>query len=104
DVYSFAIILHEIILRQGVFYLGEHNNLSPRDIIYQLANVNGNTTTTTNAITTTNNNNNEYLRPLLEEHMADEAVLQMVRRCWHEDPNERPDFLTLQSIIRRINK
>lgn len=36
--------------------------------------------------------------------MADEAVLQMVHRCWNEDPNERPDFVTLQSIIRRINK
>lgn len=44
------------------------------------------------------------LRPQLEEHMADEAVLQMVHRCWHEDPNERPDFAALQSIIRRINK
>nr|XP_027196215.1 atrial natriuretic peptide receptor 1-like [Dermatophagoides pteronyssinus] len=97
DVYSFAIILHEIILRQGVFYLGEDDKKSPRDIIYQLANYDDENDNN-------NNNNGEHLRPLLEEHMADEAVLQMVRRCWHEDPNERPDFVTLQSIIRRINK
>ena len=84
DVYSFAIISHEIVLRQGPFYLGEEMDLSPRGIIYDVCQ-NG-------------------LRPHLEEHMADEAVLSMVRRCWHEDPNERPDFVTLQSIIRRINK
>ncbi|KPM03516.1 guanylate cyclase C-like protein 1 [Sarcoptes scabiei] len=86
DVYSFAIISHEIILRKSVFYLGEDDQRSPRDIIYEVS------------------QGQNGLRPLLEEHMADEAILQMVRRCWHEDPNERPDFVTLQSIIRRINK
>ena len=30
DVYSFAIISQEIILRQGPFYLGEEINLSAR--------------------------------------------------------------------------
>ncbi|RWS25010.1 atrial natriuretic peptide receptor 1-like isoform X3 [Leptotrombidium deliense] len=30
DVYSFALIVHEIVYRQGAFYLGQHINLSPK--------------------------------------------------------------------------
>jgi atrial natriuretic peptide receptor A len=44
------------------------------------------------------------LRPLLEENMAEEEILAMIRKCWSEDPNERPDFVSIQSIMRKVNK
>lgn len=28
----------------------------------------------------------------------------VMQKCWSEDPNERPDFNALKTIIRNINK
>ncbi|XP_054159900.1 atrial natriuretic peptide receptor 2-like [Oppia nitens] len=84
DIYSFAIIAHEIVLRQGPFYCGQHCELSPREIVDRVC--------------------SEGFRPLLEDTMADEEVLSMIRKCWSEDINERPDFICLQSIMRKVNK
>jgi len=33
-----------------------------------------------------------------------EDVIQMMLKCWSEDPNERPDFQSLRPIIRKMNK
>lgn len=44
-------------------------------------------------------------RPTLEEFdcPCDELAV-VIRRCWAEDPMERPDFAALKSIIRKLNK
>lgn len=44
------------------------------------------------------------LRPNVDEDQADEEVVNMMKRCWMEDPNERPDFPVLKATIRRLNK
>ena len=33
-----------------------------------------------------------------------EELVMMIRRCWAEDPADRPDFHSLKTIIKRINK
>jgi len=35
---------------------------------------------------------------------SSEELVTTVRRCWAEDPAERPDFHALKTIIKRINK
>ena len=38
------------------------------------------------------------------EGCSSEELVTTVRRCWAEDPAERPDFHALKTIIKRINK
>jgi len=35
---------------------------------------------------------------------SSEELVTTVKRCWAEDPGERPDFHALKTIIKRINK
>uniref|UniRef100_A0A8C1NNF3 Guanylate cyclase n=1 Tax=Cyprinus carpio TaxID=7962 RepID=A0A8C1NNF3_CYPCA len=74
DVYSFGIILQELALLKGVFYL-EGPCLSPKEIIERV--VEGRW---------------PYLRPLLCPQSHSDELGQLMQRCWSEDINERPDF------------
>ncbi|CAK1545472.1 unnamed protein product [Leptosia nina] len=86
DVYSFAIIMHEIVNRQGVFWLGPGIEMSPKEIIEAVRSAG--------------------FRPNTTHHRSCEAedATELMRRCWAEDPAERPDFAHLKHAIRRLNK
>ncbi|XP_074661702.1 atrial natriuretic peptide receptor 1-like isoform X2 [Tubulanus polymorphus] len=86
DVYSFAIISQEIVHRNGVFYC-RGMDFTPEEIYMRVK-----------------NGTPPYFRPSLEEDECSEEVLGMIKRCWAEDPNERPDFHQLRSMIRKFNK
>ncbi|KAI5645832.1 adenylate and guanylate cyclase catalytic domain-containing protein [Phthorimaea operculella] len=86
DVYSFGIIMHEIVNRQGAFWLGPGIEMAPKEIIETVK--------------------TSGLRPNTSHHRsceADEAA-ELMRRCWAEDPPDRPDFGHLKGAIRRLNK
>ncbi|XP_053387553.1 atrial natriuretic peptide receptor 1-like isoform X5 [Mercenaria mercenaria] len=87
DVYSFAIICQEIVYRNGVFYLA-NLDLSPKEVVERVRDW-----------------QKPPFRPTLEEFdcPCDELAV-VIRRCWAEDPMERPDFAALKSIIRKLNK
>ncbi|XP_014203598.1 atrial natriuretic peptide receptor 1-like [Copidosoma floridanum] len=87
DVYSFAIIVHEIEVRQGLFYLGNGVNMSPREIIEGVRRGGG-----------------SPLRPFVDDTSVDEEMASLMDRCWAEDPAGRPDFTNLKEIVRKINK
>lgn len=43
------------------------------------------------------------LRPLIDENTCDE-VADLMRRCWTEEAQDRPDFNVLKTTIRKLNK
>ncbi|XP_036142551.1 atrial natriuretic peptide receptor 1 isoform X2 [Monomorium pharaonis] len=86
DVYSFAIIVHEIVVRQGPFYLGD-NELSPNEIVEGVRRGGG-----------------SPLRPVIDDASVEEEVATLMRKCWAQDSADRPDFPALKQTIRKINK
>ena len=46
-----------------------------------------------------------YFRPTLEEYDCPcDELAHVIRRCWAEDPSDRPDFTQLKTIIRKLNR
>ncbi|KAL9889822.1 atrial natriuretic peptide receptor 1 isoform 2-T10 [Glossina fuscipes fuscipes] len=92
DVYSFAIIIHEITTRQGPFYLGKlTDEKSPEEIIHLIKGY--------------PHLMQSPFRPQLVDISPDfKEINSVMQKCWSEEPNERPDFNALKTIIRNINK
>ncbi|XP_059260748.1 guanylyl cyclase C isoform X3 [Mustela nigripes] len=87
DVYSYGIIAQEIILRRETFY-----TLSCRDQnekIFRVENAYG----------------VKPFRPDLFLETAEEKELEvylLVKNCWEEDPEKRPDFKKIESTLAKI--
>ncbi|CRK98556.1 CLUMA_CG011905, isoform B [Clunio marinus] len=93
DVYSFGIIVQEIVSRQGVFYLGENVGVdkTPKEIIHLVCN---------NSIYS-----NQPFRPIVEDNKDTCCdINSLMIKCWNEDPYERPDYSYVKSVVRKINK
>uniref|UniRef100_F6SW71 Guanylate cyclase n=1 Tax=Ciona intestinalis TaxID=7719 RepID=F6SW71_CIOIN len=86
DVYSFGIILQEIALRKGTFYVGGIP-LSCKEIVSKVR-----------------NGFRPYFRPVTDTSTLTEDLCSLMQRCWDEDPNERPDFNQTKKIIEKFNK
>ncbi|XP_071941644.1 atrial natriuretic peptide receptor 1-like isoform X1 [Antedon mediterranea] len=85
DVYSFAIIIQEIVHREGVFWLTSMD-LSPKEIISHVM------------------QGTAAFRPTLDRAMCPDDLFLLVEKCWANDPNVRPDFASIRTIIRKFNK
>ncbi|XP_005744757.1 atrial natriuretic peptide receptor 1 [Pundamilia nyererei] len=86
DVYSFGVILQEVALLRGVFYLDSHS-LSPKEIVQAV--IHGGT---------------PPLRPSLCFHSHSEELGVLMQRCWSEEPSERPDFNTIKILLRKQHR
>ncbi|XP_037309025.2 atrial natriuretic peptide receptor 1 [Pungitius pungitius] len=86
DVYSFGIVLQEVALRQGAFYL-EGSPLSPKEIVDRVV-------------------LGEWpcLRPTVDPQNHSPELGQLMQRCWAEEPTERPEFNHVRLLLRKQNK
>ncbi|XP_036827819.1 atrial natriuretic peptide receptor 1 [Oncorhynchus mykiss] len=86
DVYSFGIILQEVALRHGAFYL-EGEPLSPKEIMDRVA-------------------LGEWpcLRPAVNPQIHSQELGQLMQRCWAEEPTERPEFNHIKLLLRKQNR
>ncbi|XP_076864517.1 atrial natriuretic peptide receptor 1 [Brachyhypopomus gauderio] len=86
DVYSFGIILQELALLKGVFYL-DGPPLSPKEIVERVKE--GRWT---------------YLRPQLCAQSHSEELGLLMQRCWSEEASERPDFNQIKVMLHKQNR
>ncbi|EOA96876.1 Atrial natriuretic peptide receptor A [Anas platyrhynchos] len=86
DVYSFGIILQEIALRNGVFYV-EGMDLSPKEIIERVK-----------------SGERPSFRPSASVGCQLEELGQLMQHCWAEDVLERPDFNQIRVQLRKFNR
>ncbi|KAF4022756.1 hypothetical protein G4228_014493 [Cervus hanglu yarkandensis] len=87
DVYSYGIIAQEIIQRRETFY-----TLSCRDQKEKIFRVE-------------NSNGVKPFRPDLFLETAEEKELEvylLVKNCWEEDPEKRPDFKKIENTLAKI--
>ncbi|KAM6951124.1 guanylate cyclase 2G [Aplochiton taeniatus] len=86
DVYSFAIIMRELIYSSEV---GPYHdiNLEPKEIIKQLQ---------TPLL-------GDSLRPTLSAQLCDEDMMALLKACWSENPDHRPPFGSIRRRLRETS-
>ncbi|KAM3963592.1 receptor-type guanylate cyclase Gyc76C [Aphomia sociella] len=87
DVYAFGIILYEIIARRGPFGV---TALEPKDIVER--------------VKRPKLDGEEVFRPdtSIIQDATDDYVISLMKDCWAEDPNLRPDFPTIRSRLKKM--
>ncbi|CAG5097745.1 Similar to Npr1: Atrial natriuretic peptide receptor 1 (Rattus norvegicus) [Cotesia congregata] len=86
DVYSFAIILEEIILRGGPYEVAK-SYMSSQEIVNRVS-----------------SGENPCFRPEVQPKDCPPDILCLMERCWSEISEDRPTFQAIRGIIRGIMK
>ncbi|CAL1527410.1 unnamed protein product, partial [Lymnaea stagnalis] len=87
DVYSFGIIMFEFHSRNGPYGACE---LTPKEIIER--------------VITMDENGHPYRPRLSEISSTPKFITDVIKECWDEDPLKRPDFKTLRTKLKPMQK
>ncbi|XP_066588418.1 retinal guanylyl cyclase 2-like [Prorops nasuta] len=82
DVYSFAIVMQEVVLRGEPFCMLA---LSPEDIIEKVKKP------------------PPLIRPSVSKGAAPPEAINIMRQCWAEAPDSRPDFNDVHQLFEKLN-
>ncbi|XP_033630930.1 receptor-type guanylate cyclase Gyc76C-like [Asterias rubens] len=87
DIYAFSVLLFEIILRNGPY---GNTVLNPKEIVHRV---------------TYPLENTKPFRPNVNEiEECSDCVIHIMQECWDELPEHRPDFKTIRSRLKPLNK
>ncbi|XP_048576337.1 atrial natriuretic peptide receptor 1 isoform X2 [Nematostella vectensis] len=88
DVYSFGIIVQELLTRSGPFDLSYYTN-EPSDIIEKVTRV-----------------ESPPFRPKLSTIVLEgptvAGIVDLAKWCWEENPDHRPDFEEIRKTVRKL--
>lgn len=86
DVYSFAIILEEIVVRGGPYEAAnEYVNIA--QILERVA-----------------ARENPPFRPFVDDRDCPPDLMDLMKKCWNDNPDERPTFANIKTIVSCIMK
>ncbi|XP_052770331.1 receptor-type guanylate cyclase Gyc76C-like [Mya arenaria] len=80
DIYSFAIVLHEIFGRRGPYGFC---NMTPKEVIDRVR----------------NDSNSVPFRPNTSLLSCDSFIIECMQTCWEESPDNRPDFRGVRKLL-----
>ncbi|XP_046988319.1 guanylate cyclase 32E-like [Schistocerca americana] len=83
DIYSFGIVLYEIVGRSGPW---GHTTLTNAEIIERVRNP----------------SSGRYFRPPTDGLMAAEYVVRCMQSCWDEEPDQRPDIRFVRVKLKEM--
>lgn len=112
DVYSFGIIVNEISMRQGPFYV-DNDEISPKGTfllhIYSPNTISLHTNIVlllSEIIELVKRGPVQFgtpFRPSSNAYTFDD-LSSIMTKCWQECPMDRPDFSILKTTFRKVNK
>ena len=111
DVFSFAIILHEMLFNKGAMYTEEEMDAEGKPQTIFKAKSNSITEIIQKLCQTPDCPDSVFRPPCsikmhnkIDDHEFVESMVKLMQTCWSENPDERPNFILIRKTVHGLNK